>query len=168
MSKLTVYILTGLPYSGKTTLIRELVKRFGFKVASMDEIMNEKHMDPDTMSMDDWGKVYSEGYNRLKKYLSEGYSAVLDCGNLKRNERETPKQIAESLGANWRLIYLNISKEEAKERWMKNHSTKERDELTDQTMNAALDMFVEPTPDEGAIIYNQQMDLDQWIKENID
>ena len=35
-----LYILTGLPYSGKTTLRRELMKRFNFKSVSVDERMN--------------------------------------------------------------------------------------------------------------------------------
>ena len=71
------------------------------------------------------------------------------------------------MDANFKLIYINISKEEAKERWIKNQTTKERDTLTDKTMTTAQDMFDEPSDDEKPILYNQQMDLDKWINENI-
>ena len=133
----------------------------------MDDVMEETKLDPDTMNQEDWNYVYSEGYDRLKKYLAEGFSVIVDCGNLKRSERETPKKIAESMDANFKLIYINISKEEAKERWIKNQTTKERDTLTDKTMTTAQDMFDEPSDDEKPILYNQQMDLDKWINENI-
>ena len=66
MTKPTLYILTGLPYSGKTTLTNELVKRFGFKTASVDDVMDERGLDSDTMVQEDWNAVYSEAYERLK------------------------------------------------------------------------------------------------------
>ena len=167
MNKPTLYILTGLPFSGKTSLTRKLVKRFGFKVASMDEIMSEKGLTPDTMSQDDWNDVYAQGYNSLKRSLSEGFSVVLDCGNLKRSERETAQRIAEGVGVSCKLIYLNISKEEAKKRWKENRKAKFRDDLTDMTMKTALNMFEEPVLEERPIVYNQNMDLENWIQENI-
>lgn len=39
-----LYILIGLPYSGKTTLRKELVKRLNFDYVSVDEIMKERDM----------------------------------------------------------------------------------------------------------------------------
>jgi len=45
-----LYILTGLPYSGKTTLTKELVKRFGFSSVSMDDVMDEKGYEVEQMT----------------------------------------------------------------------------------------------------------------------
>lgn len=162
-----LYILTGLPYSGKTTLTKELVKRFGFSSVSMDDVMDEKGYEVEQMTQEDWNMVYSEGYERLKKLLSEGKTVVLDLGNLKRSERKTARQIAESLGSGYKLIYLNIPVSVIKERWAKNEETKERGQLEQVTLDRALGMFEEPTSDENYIIYNQTVSLDKWIKENI-
>ena len=80
MTKPTLYILTGLPYSGKTTLTNELVKRFGFKTASVDDVMDERGLDSDTMVQEDWNAVYSEAYERLKVNLTKGDSVIFDMG----------------------------------------------------------------------------------------
>jgi adenylate kinase family enzyme len=38
MSESKLYILCGLPFAGKTTLAKELVKRFGFVHIGIDQI----------------------------------------------------------------------------------------------------------------------------------
>lgn len=162
-----LYILTGLPYSGKTTLARELNKRFGFSLVSMDEVIERRGDKVEEMIQEDWNTVYSEGYKKLKKLLSRGKTVVLDLANLKRSEKEAAKQIARSLGSDYKLIYLNVLVEEIKRRWWKNERTKERGQLARRTLNRALNMFEEPTVDESYIAYNQSMNLDKWIKENI-
>lgn len=168
MIKTTLYVLCGIPYAGKSTLTKELVKRFGFKVTSMDEVMDEKHMDSETMTQEDWNEVYSEGYERLKKNLQEGSSTILDLGNLKRSERNTARAIAESLGAGSKLIYINTPVEEIMARRSRNQETRERGHLEEVSMKRALDMFQEPTEDENPIVYNQETNLDQWVKDNIE
>lgn len=163
----TLYIITGLPYSGKTTLTKELVRRFGFSVVSMDDIMEKRHLDSATMVQDDWNAVYSEAYDNLKKLLKEGNSIVIDCGNLPVHERETPRNIAESLGVTSKLIYVNTSKEEILRRWKGNQISKQRGHLEENGLNFAFDLFEEPTEAENPIIYNQSMELDSWISTNI-
>ncbi|QQS39108.1 ATP-binding protein [Candidatus Woesebacteria bacterium] len=163
-----LYILIGLPYSGKTTLTKELTKRFGFSGVSMDDIMDEKGYEVEEMTQDDWNIVYSEGYKELKKLLSEGKTVVLDLGNLKRSERETAKNIAKSLNVGSKLIYLNTPLNEIRARWERNEQTKERGQLEEVTLKRALGMFEAPSADENYITYNINMDLDEWVKENIE
>lgn len=162
-----LYILTGLPYSGKTILTKELTKRFGFSSVSMDDIMDEKGYEVEEMSQEDWNTVYSEGYNKLKRLLTEGKTVVLDLGNLKRSERKTASQIAESLNVSSKLIFLNVPIDEIRKRWERNEQTKERGQLEEVTLKRALDMFETPTPEENYITYNQSLNLDEWIKDNI-
>lgn len=57
-NKPTLYILCGRPYSGKTTLARELARRFGFEIVSMDKIMEQEKLDPVRMTQTDWNRVY--------------------------------------------------------------------------------------------------------------
>lgn len=159
--------MTGLPYSGKSTLTKKLVNRFGFSVVSMDDIMDEKGMDSATMVQEDWNTVYSEAYDKLKALLKEGKSVVLDCGNLPIHERTTPKYIAESLGVQCKLIYVNTTKEEIMRRWKENQVTKQRGHLEEDGLNFAFKLFEQPKKDENPILYNQSMDLDSWISTNI-
>ncbi len=167
MTKPTLYILTGLPYSGKTTLTNELVKRFGFKTASVDDVMDERKLDSDTMIQEDWNVVYIEAYERLKANLTKGNSVVFDMGHLKFSERKSSRQMAESLGIKYKLIYINTPLDEIQKRKIQNETTKERGQLSDRGMEVALSQFQEPTADENPIIYNQQMDLDVWTEKNV-
>ncbi|OGE44287.1 hypothetical protein A3B45_02910 [Candidatus Daviesbacteria bacterium RIFCSPLOWO2_01_FULL_39_12] len=165
MNKL--YILTGLPYSGKTTLRKELVKRLNFDYVSVDEIMKDKntwrtgHLTPD-----DWNTAYSEAYGKLKDLLKQNRNVILDIGNLEFQERETARQIAEAQGAKHKLIYINTPMEEIMRRRKENKITKTRGHLEDDLLKSAIEKFDEPTAEENPIIYNSEEDLDEWIKQN--
>jgi predicted kinase len=164
----TLYTLTGLPYSGKSTLRKELVKRFGFNLVSTDEIMDEKNMWREGHpTQEDWNLAYSEAYETLKKYLRLGMNVVFDGGSLKFRERETQRKIAKECNARHKLIYINTTREEILKRQLKNEETKERGQLTKEEMDTAFGMFEEPTEAENPIIYNHKMDLDEWMRENI-
>jgi len=167
MNKQVLYIMVGLPYSGKTTLTKELVNRFGFEVVSMDEEIDEENLDPTIMTQKDWDTVYSHGYKKLEKLLLEGKTVILDLGNLKRSERDTARAIADKVNVPSKLIYINIPVEEIKARRQKNEEIKERGQLAKKTLQRALDMWEEPSLDEKFVAYNQQMDLEDWIKTNI-
>jgi len=160
--------MVGLPYSGKTTFTKELVSRFGFEVISMDDLMDREGLDPVTMTQEDWNMVYSRGYRKLEKLLLEEKTVILDLGNLTRKERDTARAIANRVNVPFKLIYINIPVEEIMARRQKNEETKERGQLVEESMQKALDLWEEPSSDEKFVVYNQQMDLENWIKVNIE
>ncbi len=168
MSKQMFYIITRLPYAGKTTLANELAKRFNFTICSVDEVLDEEKRIVEKMTQEDWNHVYSKAYEKLKKCLSEGKTVIFDGASLKRSERKTQKRIAKSMNVPSKLVYVNTPKKEIKQRWLDNQKNKKRDQLAEKTLNLALNMFEEPQPEEEPIIYNQNMSLDQWIKSNLE
>ncbi len=165
MNKL--YILAGLPYSGKTTLRKELVKRLNFDCVSVDEIMKDKNMwRSGHPTQDDWNIAYSEAYGKLKDLLKQGRNVILDMGNLEFKERETARKIAESLGVEHKLIYVNTPMAEIIKRRKENEKTKLRGHLDDDLLKSAIDKFDEPTVEENPISYNLEENLAAWIKYN--
>jgi predicted kinase len=159
-----LYIITGLPYAGKTTLTNELVRRFGFTVASVDEVLEEENYNVEQMTLEDWGYAYSEAFERLKRYLAAGKAVIFDGGTLKMSERQALRDIAEMMKVKCKLIYVNTPKEEIHRRWLENQTTKAREHLEAQTMNVAYNMFEEPQASEHPILYNQHMNLEDWVK----
>lgn len=160
-----LYILTGLPYSGKTTLRRELMKRFNFKSVSVDEIMDQENMSREGHpTQEDWDQAYSTAYEKLKEYLKNKYTVIFDCGNLPFHERENARQIAKEVGSQFKLIYVNTSKDEILLRRTENQQTKIRGHLDDTMMDTALKLFDEPSAQEQPITYNQHLNLEKWIK----
>lgn len=139
-----LYIMCGLPYSGKTTYANKLVAEQGFTKISMDDVMDEYKMSSDTMSQEDWNFVYKTGYDKLKVALKAGKNVVLDVGNLKRSERQTAFDIAESLGVEAKLVYLKIDIVEIWKRWEENEKMQYRDGLSKESLQRAIDMWEEP------------------------
>lgn len=159
-----LFILCGLPYSGKTTLQKALVKRLSVQVVSMDQIMDEHEMWREGHpTQADWDAAYSEAYRQMQAYLKARETVLFDCANLPFHEREHARSIADSLGVPHQLIYVNTSREEILRRRQDNERTKERGHLDEEDMELAFNLFDEPTAREHPILYNHQMDLDEWI-----
>ena len=91
--KLTLYNLTGLPYSGKSTLSKTLINQFDLQLVSVDNEIDKRNFEIDQMSQDDWNLVYSKAYEQIKSALQSEKSVLFDMGNLKRSERETAENI---------------------------------------------------------------------------
>src|SRR5271165_6934335 len=90
-----LYILCGLPYAGKTTLQREIVKRVSVSVVSVDRIMDELGMWREGHpTQEDWNTAYSEAYRQIIAYLNEGATVIFDCANLPFHERENARSLA--------------------------------------------------------------------------
>ncbi len=159
-----LYILTGLPYSGKTTLRKALVERLHSEAVSVDEIMDAKDMwRVGHPTQEDWDAAYTEAYRRIEAALQQGKTVIFDCANLPYHERANARAIAEKVGVQNVLIYLNVSKEEILRRRSENAETKARGHLDDEMMDTAFKLFEEPTEEEQPILYNQHLNLDEWI-----
>src|SRR5215471_597441 len=112
MNKQKLYIITGLPYSGKTVLSRELMKRFGFGYASVDDEITNGNYEVTEMNQQDWKDVYFRAYEKLERLLCDSKPVVFDGASLKRSERQNLRNIAEKCGAESVLIYVNTSPDE--------------------------------------------------------
>lgn len=164
MKKSKLYIITGLPYSGKSVLSRELIKRFGFAYASVDDEIIKSGYEASTMSQQDWNDVYARAFGKLESLLNSGNTTIFDGASLKRSERDMLRKIALDCAAEPVLVYVNTSPEEAAKRRLKNMTTQERAHLKEETVQNALAMFEEPAADEQPIIYNADLNLDEWVK----
>lgn len=162
-----LYIFCGLPYSGKSTLTKELLKRPNTFAVSMDDIMDERGLDSELMSQDEWNSVYSEGYEELKIFLKEGSDVVLDLGNLLKSERVDAELIGKSVGAECVKIYINTPVEEIWNRWKRNETIKERGQVSESELKNAIAMFETPTEDEDFIELKPTDNLVEWINKKL-
>src|SRR3989338_593974 len=167
-SKTTLYIMTGLPYAGKTMLRNALVKRFDFNSVSLDEIIAGRKHKIERMSPADWKATYQEAYDRLGKLLADSKTTIFDSCNLYRHEREGARLVAENARANCKLIYVNTPPAKVRKKWLINQQTKERSSLTKDFFDMTIRIFEKPTPEENPLIYNPMESLDDWIQKNID
>lgn len=109
----TLYLLCGLPGSGKTTLARRLEKEAQALRLTPDEWMSPLYgasiCDPN--SLDRWNdahdRVEKVQWQVAERALLLGVSVVLDFGVWAREEREEFRACAAALGARSELIFLD-------------------------------------------------------------
>lgn len=169
LPKPMLYILCGLPFSGKTTLAKELVKRFGFIRVDLDQINTERGLGSksnDDISDEDWKITYDESYKRVERVLAQGKIVINDTANFTRKQRDKLRTIATNHNITTKVIYVNVPNETARKRWQENRITKQRYDVRDEGFAEVADNFQVPTKEENVIFYDQTVPLDEWIEKN--
>lgn len=162
-----VYILCGLPFSGKTTLAKALVARLGFARVDMDEINTRKDvgLHGEAISQEDWDRTYAESYGQLGELLQAGQSVLFDVANFTKAQRDYLRTIAAKHGVFARVIYLDVSELEARQRWLQNRVTHQRYDVRDDDFAYVVTYFEAPTPDEHVLRYHPSQSVDEWIEQ---
>jgi predicted kinase len=69
MTKNRLYILCGIPFSGKSVLANELVKRYGYTRIDLDEVKFQifgKDITDSEIDQAGWDKIYQEMYRKIE------------------------------------------------------------------------------------------------------
>lgn len=165
-----LYILCGIPFSGKTTLAKRLVEKLGYTRIDLDEvkfdIFNPQILDSQ-IDQSGWDQIYQEMYRRIKQSLTNGKTVVHDTGNFTKYERDLVKKIADELGVETMTIFVEIPKEEAFKRLLENRKTKSRFDVSDVDFESTVKEMEPPTEGERHLVFHWIDGVDQWIQENI-
>jgi predicted kinase len=148
----TLFLICGLPGSGKTTLARELEASRPALRLCPDEWIAVILADPaDTAELDRLRTpVESVQWQLAKRALVLGLDVVLEYGFWSREERTFFRKEAEALGASVELRYLHVSRDELWARLMRRNA-----DLPPGTFPVTLEQldlwsswFEVPAPDE--------------------
>src|SRR6266487_274189 len=127
MSKSTLYIMCGLPFSGKTTLARALANQCGCVHLDLDAIARKKNLFPEEGINDEqWGHVFREVYRQVATLLTSGKSVVFDAVNYDRVGRDRLRTIAQQSDSAVHVIYIDLPIQEIKQRWQSNQANRQR------------------------------------------
>lgn len=169
MNKL--YLVCGIPFSGKTTLAKEMEETLGYTRIDLDdikfEIYGEDTLDKN-LKKEDWDRIYQEMYKRIETLLRKGESLIHDTGNFTRHERSLIRKIAEKVGGvEVYTIFVDTPYEVAKERLMKNRRARKRFDISDEEFESAVEEMELPGKDENTIVYKYKTPIKTWIKETL-
>jgi len=148
-----VYLLCGLPGSGKTTYAK-LLEKDGIARLTLDEQLFERF----GREYDNHEEKQRQTKDRLRKVLREkiqaGQSVIVDFGFWKKTDRDEYKKFIEDAGGKWKLLYFKVSKRLLLERLVSRNTTNsENNHIIDETL---LDKFIgefeEPTNERETII----------------
>lgn len=129
MNKPKQYLLVRFPYSGKSTLARELVKKFGFVHINIDQLkwdMGYTNVGDDDVPDESWNKIFKKADRLLLNCLREGKNVANEYAWITKEWRNRARKIATDGGFETTLIYLKLSKEEIIKRWKKNEESRKR------------------------------------------
>ena len=120
----TLFLICGLPGSGKTTLARELEASRPALRLCPDEWISVILADPaDTAELDRLRTpVETVQWQLAKRALVLGLDVVLEYGFWSREERTFFRKEAEALGASVELRYLDVSRDELWARLMRRNA----------------------------------------------
>ena len=159
----TLFIMCGLPFSGKTYLSKKIAERFGIKRISYDELWKEIH---DNEGRDpNWEALCSIAEARIAAELKAGRSVVYDTLNDTKGNRDKLRMVAKDAGGKATVIYTKTSRELFEKRRATARTTGERLSVSEENFTQAFARFEEPTTDEVVIIRQPEEGVDVWLEQ---
>jgi predicted kinase len=148
----TLYLICGLPGSGKTTLAKQLEFSHSALRLCPDEWIASILADvTDTVELDRLRTpVESVQWEVAKRVLALGLDVILENGFWSRDERASYRSQAEALGARVELRYLNIDRDELWARLSKRNASLPPGTFVvrEDQLDLWLSWFQPPTADE--------------------
>lgn len=163
----TLFIMSGLPFSGKSTLSKEISHHLGITRISFDEIWFNTPIIPGKNDIEKWKFISQKCEDLVIDELKNNRSVIYDNLGDNPTNRNKMKDLATNAGADFKIIYINISKTESINRRLQNITKKDHHPVSDKDFNSALNTFEPPTPSENPIIYNPSKNVEEWMKEFI-
>lgn len=163
-----LYIFCGIPFSGKSTLTKELARQKGFVRIDLDEVKFDLYgndaLDAD-LRQKDWDKIYQEMYKRIETALKAGKTVTHDTGNFTKYERGLVRSIADKLGIETVTVYVDTPVDIARQRLVANRTTNHRFNITDKEFQGVVDEMEIPGTDEHTVKYDSGTPVNAWINE---
>lgn len=148
----TLFLICGLPGSGKTTLAKQLEQTYNALRLCPDEWISKILDDPNDIAELDRlrSPIESLQWDVAKRTLVLGVNVILENGFWSREERNHFRTEAEALGAQVELHYLNMSTDELWERISKRNSNLPPGTffVSKESLELWAESFEPPTEDE--------------------
>jgi predicted kinase len=167
MNKPTLFIMCGLPFSGKTTLAKEISQKLNLKMIAYDWTwarVKPENQVPDPDNLPEWNSVLNLVLAEIKSQLQQGHSVVFDHINHKKIDRDKLREIAGQSGAKFKIIFLNISPEIIATRRSENLVAKSRHHVTSVNMEKVFSAWESSGKEADVIEYLPEKNSDNFIK----
>ncbi len=154
-SRKTLWILCGFPYSGKTHIAKQILEQTPCVFISIDDILKDLGYDWNTNKLPDeesWKKVFDISYQKAKEALEKDLNVLYDSTNHTKISRDRLREVAKSVGADAQVIYVDVPKEVAIERWQENKKERGRFVLDENLLHETINAMEIPTDDEKVIV----------------
>ena len=168
MPRPSLYIMCGLPFSGKTTIARALASRCDFVHLDLDALARAKSLFPEEGINDEqWSQMFREAYQQIALILTSGNSVVFDAVNYDRAGRDRLRMIAQQSDSSVYVVYIDLPIREIEQRRQANLADQTRPLVRDIDFAELVRGFEIPTVEENLLIFDGTQSISEWIKRHI-
>ena len=157
--------MCGVGFSGKSTLAKKIAEYTGAVLVSQDALFfeKEKELELDQDSDEQWRMLLEMCLEKIKENLREGRSVVFDNTNTKFEHREELRQVAKSVEAETKVIFLDTPIKIQEERRNKNLEIEERHHVKQEYLDQAIQELEVPTEKENVLVFKPDTDLKEFL-----
>ena len=159
-SVLSLILMCGLSFSGKSTVARQLGDALGATVLSLDAINAERGLyGGQGIPLEEWATTNRIADERVRDLLAAGRDVIVDDTGSPRFIRDGWRETARAQGAAFSLVWVQIDPELQRERVLVNRANKDRHDVIDEILSEHIASF-EPPVAEDAITIDARAALD--------
>lgn len=156
-SRKTLFILCGFPYAGKSYIAKQLIKETDAAFISIDDIFYAYGFNWDSNNPPDpkgWEQIFAESYETTRPALPARKNVLYDSTNQTVVSRDKLREVAYSVGAEAKVVFVKTPVEVVWQRWEDNQKDQTRSVVSKELVQQTIDMFEEPAEDGNVIIVN--------------
>jgi predicted kinase len=165
MNRPRLYIVFGIPFSGKSTVTRELVRQRGCRAIDIDAINTARGVGIAGAAImpEDWEISFASAGAQLDDALAAGESVAYDGHVWSRVQRDDFRALASAADADITFIYLDVPESVARERRLANRRTAQRFDVPDDLFAQAIALMEPPDEEEEVMRYDGSEPAAAWV-----
>lgn len=163
MTKL--FIMCGLPFSGKTFLAKKIAEKLGATYVGFDQLWVEHEQELPKEGDEGWKYVRQLAQDMIREELLVGQNVVYDDINVGLDHRAELVEVAKQAKASAVVVYANTPKEIREQRMEANLTSKDRHDVEVENLKTANEQFQEPAYPEVIMMYSPDKDFDKWLQD---
>jgi predicted kinase len=158
-------LISAIAGSGKSTLAKKIAEHTGADLVSQDGMYFEKKGELNIDQDDDaqWEMLSKLCHERILEKLKQGKSVVFDDVALRFEHRDKLRELAKSVGATTKVIFLDTPIEVQKQRQAQNLITKERHDVKQEYLDQAIAELEIPSSSENVSVFKPETKLDEFL-----
>jgi predicted kinase len=162
---MTLYLLCGLAFSGKSTLAEAMSRHLGCAVISLDDINARRGLfGGQGIPVEEWARTHDEAIRELEAALREGRSVVVDDTNCFRLLRDDYRAVAERYGVPSVVIHVDVPLDLALARLRANDRETSRAPVREAILRELAEKLEPPEPDEAVVVFPADASPDAWVR----
>jgi len=158
--------MSGLSFSGKTTLAKKLTEPLNAQLLSYDLDIWTHHkptLPKDISKLEEWEIIEAKARQYIAKLLKQGKNVIYDDLSVEQRDRELLRKTAKKYNSSSLVIFMNTPASVAIARQKKNDKSKERGLTSENNMQLVMSQLQTPRHDESAVIVNPDDMLEEIV-----